>query len=168
MKQSGIILLSTISMILILTLLLLTHMQQIALYTKALALQAKEDRNFYQLELKAKQLLLAKPPEKCLVISDDANGILKRLSTQGCPIQDGNLRYRYLMEDLGIWNCLQIKTQNQSLASHHKRLSLIQQAETGEISYLQMRLVLPESPLHCRGKVFFITPGISSWRFGRL
>jgi hypothetical protein len=171
-KQSGMILLSTLSMIIIITLLVLSRMQQTLLYAKALGQQNDGYQLFYQMELMAQRLirdhtLLDKGD--CIVQEDEANSILVRLEKKGCSIKEGLIQYQFLIEDLGIFDCLVIKQKGEDMASQHRRFSLMRVSQSGDKMYLQLRVITPISSIGtCNKELHVIKPGISGWRFGNL
>jgi hypothetical protein len=170
-KQKGMILITTLSMIIIITLLLLTQMQQIVLYAKAIGLQNESFKRMEQMEMVAKQLM--NNPHlldnwSCIIEKDEANGILKQVKKVGCKVE-GNPNYQFLVEDLGIFDCIVIKQKNRLLSSHHYRVSLVDRSKLEALRYLQWRFIIPsKSNGHCNKPLMKITARLSGWRSGNI
>lgn len=169
-RQSGLILFSTLAMIIIISLLLLSQMQQIMLYAKALGQQNHSAQRLLQMEAIAEKLVHDKTLTDnwdCMLEQDEPNAILDLVEKRGCKV-NGNAPYQFLIEDLGIVDCLLIREKSGIFASHHRRFSLIQNEEE-EKNYLQIRQIEASvSKGSCSKSPKIIEKGLVGWRYGRL
>jgi len=172
MKQrcDGFIFLLTLCIILVVSLLLITGLHHILLYHKALNQQEIQHRNFYQLEHVARQLVRisrADMDKECIVAKDAPNQMIQQLSrNQGCLLIMGQIKFRYLIEDLGDFPCLVVHQQHQKYASHHTRISMMMMGEDDNTtSALQLRWIRTSALLDCPGIEHSVNSGISSWRY---
>jgi hypothetical protein len=161
-KQQGFIFALTLSMLLIISLLVCTSLQQLFIYDKAIKRQEQASQQQYQLERVAMRLFNTNNLS-CIRDKGTASAAFNLLRQhQGCQLQIKQTHYYYLIEDLGVFPCLRIKQTNG--ASHHFRISVWQQNPRVVDNWLQLRLILSASNVPCMGKQRFIATGISSWR----
>lgn len=168
--DDGFVLLMTLSVISIITLLLMTSMQQVLLYHKAINRQEKEHQSFYQLEavalqLSRKQDLLI---STCVRNKDAPNAVIDALvHNEGCLLTTGQIRYRYFIEDLGSFPCLVLQHGDMKQTSHHLRITLLQMTEEAHapLSVLQVRYIKSGPSSVCLGREHRVSEGISSWRY---
>ena len=168
MKQcNGFILLVTMIIIAVISLLILTSMQHILLYYKAINKQELLHRSFYQFEKVAYQLThsgFSSINRACIVYADSANQIIQNLlHHQGCSLS--NSSYYYLIEDLGEFPCLITNHKGRKYATHHQRISVMQMEEGIPSSFLQIRFISVGGTIACFTKEHSIRLGISSWRY---
>ncbi|KTD65437.1 hypothetical protein [Legionella shakespearei] len=166
----GFVFLMTLSIISIITLLLMTSMQQVLLYHKAINRQEKEHQSFYQLEAIALQLARKQDLllSACVRNKDGPNGVIDALvHNEGCLLTAGQIRYRYYIEDLGAFPCLVSQHGDMKQATHHLRITLLQMAEEAHdpLAVLQIRYLKPEPSAVCPGREHRVAEGISSWRY---
>ena len=171
LRSSGMILLSTLSMIIIITLLLLTQMQQIVLYAKALGRQNAGYKRLEEMESITEQLINNKAlldNGDCLVEKDDANAIIRLVEKKGCKASAKH--YQFLIEDLGLFDCLAIKQDGRLFASHHHRFSLVysNNHDVQEKVYLQIRLIEPSGFESSCKQTKILKRRLSGWRFGNI
>jgi type II secretory pathway pseudopilin PulG len=161
----GFILLTTLLLMVIMSVLVLTAMQQILLFAKALQHQKTQEMQFYELESLAYRLISDKGIDAhCIKPEMDANAILAQVAKRGCVIQEGRLQYRYLIEDLGDYACLMVKFKDQMHPSHHTRITVMQNSR-----YIQIRMIKKgESTNLCEEEWGLLKEGVSCWRHGVL
>jgi hypothetical protein len=168
-RHHGFILLFTLCLIAVISLLLLTGMQQVLLFHKAINQQEKEHQNFYQLEHIAFQL--ANPASlnrdlSCRRQGDFANQVIEQLMHhKGCSFLIAGIKYHYLVEDLGAYSCLVVTHNNNYYSTHHWRVTLQAQFKEDERALLQIRVIQPGPELECTGELHPVMAGISSWRY---
>lgn len=163
MRQQGMVLFTSMMMLVILSLLILSLMQAFFLSVKASSALTKKHQAFYQLEAIANQLRasnLSMMDSRCMVQSKSPNEILMMLKHHaGCEYLEDDVSYRYLIEDLGEYPCLQI---NSAMGSHHWLISLAKTDST--FLPLQIRIAVGVEPTQCDGSVIAIHAGVLSWR----
>lgn len=152
----------------VLTLLVLTCLQHILLFHKAINRLELQHQNFYQLETVAMQLARVDLPQlnkSCVAIQDKANKVLYQLAQGGgCSLSQGALHYRYFIEELGSFPCLIAMKEKASFATRHRRVSLLMRFADEE-SFLQIRYISLDSPQHCVTNKTLVKEGVSSWRY---
>lgn len=165
----GFILVVTLLIITVISVLVVTSMQHILLYYKAINRQEVLHQRFYQLENVASQLAHAKLTSlnrSCIVDEDAANQVMNNLLHQkGCSLADGVVHYQYLIEDLGEFSCLITLKQGQKHATLHRRVSVVQIQENIPTSFLQIRFITVGGMANCLSQEHFIPLGTSSWRY---
>lgn len=164
MKQKGVVLFITMAILLILTLLVLSLMQAILLYVKASNQLKQRHQAFYQLEAVTNQLdALSIEDRRCRVSEQDPNEVIELLQRQhGCTKVVGKQSYRYMVDDLGVYSCLQIKSGTLLQSSHHWLLSVATEGAIFEV--LQLRIVRGVDLAPCDGHRQIISGGVVSWR----
>lgn len=164
--QKGMVLLSTISIIVIISLLIVTCMQQNALFSKVLTRLQHQDKDFYHLEKMALHVLQANV-ETCLVKNFLTRDWLSQLSEKGCLIVESGKKYRYLIEDLGEFPCWMVNTKEGNKPSHHFNLLIIRADKAQQQDYMQLRDIRAGKSLEpCSGKELVIQSGMQSWLIG--
>jgi len=164
-KQRGMVLPITITMIIILTLIVLSLMQAVFLYLKASNNQIANHKNLYELEALANQLIDLNAKPECIVNEQNPN-ILASLLLQnhGCLFKYNKKNYYYIIADLGIYSCLQIKILENIYSSHHWLISVI--PEPPKQHLLQLRVAKPYTLSECLlDEAKMISSGIISWKF---
>lgn len=168
-KGRGYILISTLLMIMIMSLLILSRLQALLLYSKLSSRYTVYHQEFYQLESQAR-LLTSKPISEirsgCYRKMDEANEVVSLLKKKkGCSFHQGSVSYQFYIEDLGIEPCLPIIKNMHSYSSHHWRYSLGFYKDEELQSVLQLRVLKPESKGKCLFEKKKVQAGISSWRY---
>ncbi len=168
-RIGGFILITTLMMIMIISLLLLTRLQALLLYTKITARHEIYHQDFYRLESLAKKLMANNPsqlPHRCRREMDDPNEALKRLKqNKACLLTENQMSYLYFIEDLGIQPCLVVQRGKRQLSSHHWRYTLgfIKEGEINAV--LQTRMIVSAKRNECMQTAKPVKTGISSWRY---
>ena len=163
-KQVGIVLLTTIIMISILSLLVLTMLQAMHLYIKAGNASMSHHKLIYGLEDAAFRIIRSELSAASCIVNEKNPNHLNRLlvSGQGCPYINNKQHYSYLIADLGLYPCLQIASNNQNDGSHHWWISVI--AEQGDL--LQLRIAQRMIGAICESRQqYYIHEGVLSWRY---
>lgn len=164
--QKGMVLLSTIGIIVMISLLIVTSMQQNALFSKVLARLQRQDKDFYHMEKVARHVLQANI-ETCLVKNFLTNDWLSQLRKKGCLIVESGEKYRYLIEDIGVFPCWMVNTKEGNKPSHHFNVLIIRTDETPQQNYMQLRDIRAGKSLKtCSGKELVIQSGMQSWLMG--
>lgn len=167
-KVSGFIFMLTLSVIAIISLLLLSAMQQLMLYQRSASTRNLTHQGLYQLEDVAGQLInLSRIDKACVKAQDKANGIMQvLLHHKGCLFVSGQSHYRYLFEDLGDFPCL-VEAQDGVLRStHHLRLSLLLVSDDDmPPKVLQIRVIQKGVRATCLNTPHEVHLGLSSWRY---
>lgn len=165
MRQTGLVLLTTIIMISILTLLVLSLMQSMLLYLKAHNQVLIKHEVLYQLEAAAYQIAKETYSSDCVLTNENPNRMLELLlSKRGCVFMEENRQYLYLIDDLGLFPCLQIKSGNEIQSSHHWLITVI--SSTSQHTALQLRVVKLTQAIACKAaEIRWIKKGVVSWRY---
>ncbi len=167
-KNKGFILLVTLIILGVISLLILTSMQHVLLYYKAINRQEILHRNFYQLEDVALQLLHQRTAlhQNCVVRSDSANQVMHNLlHHKGCSLVNGLIQYKYYIEDLGEFPCLVVHHKGRKSATRHQRITIVPIEEGFPVSLLQVRFISAGRAIPCFAKEHSIPLGVSSWRY---
>lgn len=170
-KCNGFIFLMTLCTILVVSLLLLTVMHHVLLYGKAINRQEIQHQRFYQLEdtmLHLAQLKTNMIEKKCIVNKKNGNKVIELLyQKEGCSLVNGDIQYQYIIEDLGEFPCLVVQQNEQTSATRHTRITVLQSADEMHpvTSVLQVRNIKKITPLPCQSEVLKVSSGISSWRY---
>lgn len=151
----------------LITLLVLTGMQYVLLFQRAVARQENQHQEFYQLEHLARQLAVSKTEKSCVLHQDNPNQVWAQLRAKhGCSLAIKDSHYQYLIEDLGVYPCLVVDYKKQKYTTRHLRVSLlVLRDDELASSLLQIRVVKPAGTISCTTIPRQITKGISSWRY---
>jgi hypothetical protein len=167
MKQQGMILISTLLMISVLALIVLSQMQLIFLQFKAMSDTISRHRSFRQLEATAYQLVAERKRVKKECVVPEANDyrLIERLKNKkGCALTIHNEHYQYLMEDLGVYPCMETFINSQRYTTKHTRLTVALLLDKPLI--LQLRTANVGKYRVCEGnQPVIVKPGILSWRY---
>ncbi len=126
-KDAGIVLITTLILIGLLALLTLSQLQILLLNYKVLNLASEQQKDFLILEKAAKQLLKQidrKAHGACSVSKNESVNLDFLFEKQSCPLVYEKQQFHYLIEDLGVFPCLQIKQDKQIYSTRHFRLSV--------------------------------------------
>ena len=153
-------------MIAIMTLLVLSLLQVLLLYTKASNQLALKNAKLYQLEAVAARIIHDDFKLKCSAIyTDDANVAALELHTKtSCStIFDGH-KYFYTLANLDVYPCLIIRSDGLNYASYHSLISISSAEERSAV--LQVRIAAPSDISICKPELqSVIAQGIMSWRY---
>ncbi|RUR19289.1 type II secretion system protein [Legionella sp. km535] len=161
----------TLCTLLVISLLILTNMQHVLLYSKALNRQEYQHQNFYQMEdilMRLTEIQTQHIDKNCFISEKGANQVIGKLvRDDGCLVDGDTLRYRYLIEDLGEFPCLVVKKEGELRSTHHIRITLLQRSNehNSAISVLQVRDIKAIASESCQGEAHRVSAGISSWRY---
>jgi hypothetical protein len=166
--QNGVVLVTTIMMLGLITILILSQLQQIFLYHKAIRQIDEHQQKLYRLEAIANQLvrdIKVNINEACVVPEQDPDEVVDKLkNTGGCLLSDANESYEYLIEELGIFPCLQVDFNNHRYSTWHRRLTIRLRGQ--RLGFLQLRIAQQVSKQFCvEEQIRIIKQGIISWRF---
>ncbi|MFY7697408.1 MAG: hypothetical protein ACOVQX_01080 [Legionella sp.] len=159
----GAVLLTTIVMVSSLALLLLSLLQSVWLYHKAIIRMLDNHRLSYQLELAAHHLILHKDQLlPCQISKQTPNQIVQSLlSGQGCRYQFDNQHYRYLVVDMPIKVCYWLLLDRKLVSVSHKLMTVIDSRH----HLLQLRWVSPANSELCKKPIRVLDNMIVSWRY---
>lgn len=162
-RQRGIVLLTTMMILVIVTLLILSLMQGVFLYIKSSHQIMRHHEVFRQMEIMATTRNL-RSNAACVVQDKNPNQLVDMLSAnQGCIIGEGPHQYRYIVDDLGLYPCLQLVVDEVVQGSHHWLVTLASMKPPKLV--LQLRMVEPAEASKCElGMARQIHSGVISWR----
>ncbi|MBL7479452.1 hypothetical protein [Legionella bononiensis] len=170
-RCDGFILLMTLCTISVISLLILTCIQHVFLYSRALNRQEYQHQNFYQMEdtlMQLTELQLHLIDRECIIPRKGADKVIGKLAkNEGCLVPGGDKRYRYLMEDLGDFPCVVTQKEGKLLSTRHIRITLLQSPDeyNPTPSVLQVRNIKDIPSESCHGELHQVSTGISSWRY---
>jgi len=164
-QQIGIVILTTIIMLSILTLLVLSLMQTVLLYIKVSNQVLIRHERFYKLEAAAHQLLLKNHQADCVIHYENPNKIMGlSVDGQGCLFVQEKQQYQYLVDDLGLFPCLKMAYGKERQSSHHWVITIL--SPLPEQAMLQLRIAKPAKAVACGfSDERWINSGIISWRY---
>jgi Tfp pilus assembly protein PilX len=155
----GMILLTTMTMIMVLTLLVLSLMQGVLLYVKQSSQQILKHDELLQLENAAQKIMDLRSDE-CVVKETNPNQLIEQLKRGACTFNDNKRVFYYLISELGDFPCIKIGKQG----THH-RLITLSFTETPNV-ILQLRLASPAQEIICNPlEIRSIQRGVISWRY---
>ena len=170
-RCDGFIFLMTLCTICVISLMILTCIQQVFLYSKALNRQEYQHQNFYKMEdilMQLTEFQLDLIDRECFIPVNRADKVIGKLAKDGgCLVPGGDKRYRYLIEDLGDFPCVVTQKEGQMRSTHHIRITLLQSPDdfNPATAVLQVRNIKDIASLSCHGETNQVSTGISSWRY---
>lgn len=162
-KQEGFLLLTTLFFLSLLGVFVFYCLQSLFLYYKGLNQSIEKRQEFYELEFQARLLGLSnwEQHQSCIISEQDPSQVIHVVRQQGCVLHYKNKSYRYLVEKLGIFPCLQILRKNLHYSTQHWRITLL-----NESHFLQLRIARQNKLLPCDKNTLKLIPlGIISWRY---
>lgn len=166
--QRGVVLLTTLFMITILSLLVITFMNSLSLYLRADHTLERKQQLLQQLE-KISVAYLSRNALftnlACVITDDNPNASIDYLLHQsGCVFTSQKHPYYYVIADLGEYPCQKISVDGTQYTSHHWLFTVA--SEGLKPSMLQLRLAVITPDRRCETKLIqFIPPGVLSWRY---
>lgn len=163
-KQAGMIFLSTVALLGVIILVVLSQRQLIFAQIKAINRFANYRHSLQALELTMSHLIQERGDDWLQTcITHDENVVQRLRHHQGCLYTHQHHFYYYLVEDLGVFPCLQSYVGNLLYSTRHWRLTIISSEEKSLL--LQVRIAKLWPYLSCQSsEVAGIKPGIVSWR----
>lgn len=166
-KQKGMVLVTIILFLGLLTALLLTQSQALFIFYKAINQAIISDQHFYQLETEAMKLSrnVQRLPHACMTTNNDPNDVINLLQhKQGCSFKKDQQQYFYLINDLGSFPCLQVKMREGTAGTYHWLVNVA--TETQKFQMLQLRVAMLQEASLCEKKESnLIKTGLLSWRY---
>lgn len=167
-RQKGMILVTTILMITLLSMLVASLLEMVLLYVKTSAAIIAKHKDFYQTEASALKIFTKQNVLKnasCQIDESNPNRVLSLLlKKKGCEFQSNGYSYRYFLEDRGIYSYLCMVAGGTQWSTHHWQLSMVQ--DSLRTSFVQIRMALPETSEPCTLKEPTIIPlGVISWHY---
>ncbi|WP_131796114.1 hypothetical protein [Legionella lansingensis] len=140
-------------------------MQNIFLYYKGLNQFLEEKEVIYQLEFQAQQLAQKdwKRGEECLIGEQNPAQVIELLLSRGCLLAGEKAHYLYLVEELGIYPCLQTTLGEHAFGTRHLRINIL--SKEPKAGFLQLRVARPASLSACTKQPIHIPLGLLSWRY---
>lgn len=168
-KYQGFILVMTLLMLFVISMLVMTCLQEVWLYHQAMNSRAEQHQSFYHMERIAMELAksdLLDIKGNCVIDGDQANHIWQTLKEHhGCSINVEQSQFKYLVEDLGDYPCLVALVNHQEFMTHHHRVSVFSESGEKSTSLLQVRVINPASTKVCSQEPLSVKLGVSSWRY---
>ncbi len=168
-SSKGMILFSTIGMMIVLTLFVLSLLQVVFLHIKVSQQVAIKHNRLHQLESVAHKMMLAKNvDDDCYLTGVDPNQMVDMLlQHRGCVFEDNHHEYFYLFDDLGLYPCLTIQEGKILYSSHHWFITIATAEAKVSSEILQLRVAKPSSILTCEypDASRRINAGVISWRY---
>ncbi len=161
-QQAGIVLLTTLMMLMIMTLLVTSLMQSVFLYIKSSHQVMTNHQIFREMEQLAYRL--DRTNAACVARDKDPKQSVEMLlESQGCIMVEGEHQYRYLLAEQGIYPCLQVKSDNGTQGSQHWLVTIASMQQPKMI--IQLRVANAIDTDHCElPKAHIINAGVISWR----
>lgn len=167
--QRGFLLIFTLCFVSLISLLVLSSMNQVMIFQQASAQRELVQQDFYQLERLARSLINAPKArlKSCMFAQDLANSSINSLlQGQGCRFNLKKNSYFYLIEDLGVYPCFIVINESIMYSSQHFRFTVLSAAtEKHGASLMQLRVIKPIKLQSCNAPVHYVNSGISSWRY---
>jgi len=159
--QAGMVILTTVIMISIVTMLVLSLMQSVYFYTKMSNAVLKRHNALYQFEAAAYHLVTLSDLDECVLTEENPNRLVELLlKKKGCLLTLEHRLYYYLVDDLGLYPCLQSASGD---SSHHWLYTIFSPVDRAVI---QLRVARPARVLNCElSGVRHIKMGVISWRY---
>ncbi|WP_157698228.1 hypothetical protein [Legionella clemsonensis] len=157
---------ATMLVLSLLSLLILSGLQTIFLYYQSSNQRAAKKEAFYDLEFYAQQLLSKQLAGKkyCLVPGQEANKIIQLVKAKGCSFRTNRQTYRYLLEELEPFPCLQTFKNKRRYSTKHWRITLLTKAPNK--MFLQIRIARAVPLITCPlNRINYIPLGVLSWRY---
>ena len=165
-KHTGAVLITVILLITLMALFVLAQMQMVFLDHRALNQLTEQHQSFFQLEAEARKIAATVSiPSACIIEARDANEVIELLGNkQGCTSTRGKQQFYYLVEDLGLFPCLQTKVGNFFYSTQHLRISIRSREMYSAI--LQLRIAKSAKLQNCEQiKAVQSRLGLLSWRY---
>ena len=167
-SQRGVVLLTTLFMITILSLLMITLLNNLFSYLHIFTILQKKQQVLQQLE-KITLIYLSgnalSTNPACQIADDNPNASIDYLIHQpGCVFTSKKHSYYYVIANLGEYPCQKISINGIQYSSRHWLFTVA--SERLKSSMLQLRLAVITKDRHCETKqTRLIQPGILSWRY---
>ncbi|ARG96998.1 hypothetical protein [Legionella micdadei] len=167
-KQTGIVLVTVLLFITVLSLLVLTQMQLVFLDYKSINQRNEQHQAFFQFEKDAKKLaeiITSSTQHACVIPAMDANAVIRVLKTkQACISTHEKQQFYYLVEDLGQFPCIQTVVDNIIYSTSHLRISMLSANQQAGI--LQLRIARLAQLANCEcNEPILIRSRLLSWRY---
>ena len=163
LHQQGMVLLLTIVMMAIMTLLSLSLMQSTLLSMKVSHQVFKNQDELHQLEAIAYRLAVERVTPNCVMKEHNPNEMIRMVLQDGCELKDHGEDYTYLIDDLGLFSCLQRVLGKNRYSTHHWIITVAKKNTIPEI--LQLRVAKRVPSLPCEGEVRQLRGFVLSWRY---
>ena len=161
--QQGMVLLTTIIMMAIMTLLSLSLMQSTLLSMKVCHQVFTNQDELHQLEAIAYRLAARTVASNCLMKEVNPNEMIQIVLHEGCVLKERGSEYTYLVDDLGVFTCLQRILGKNRYSTHHWIITVAKKNTIPVI--LQLRIAKPVQLLPCDGEVRRLRGPVLSWRY---
>ena len=124
------------------------------------------NETIYSLETYAQQLMLKRWSKDSPCWVEEKNFLaIKHLlkNKQACSLKEDKKQFFYLIEDLGLFPCLQTMIAEMKYSTHHTRPTIMDKKEN---NFLQIRVAYTEPLQSCdKQEIVNINPGVLSWHY---
>jgi hypothetical protein len=167
-KQKGVVLFTTIILLTLVTLLTISQLQMAFLYYHALNQVVEKNQFLYQLEAAANRLVLDESgplQQACIIKERNPNAVIEMLKNkQGCVLIHDKQQFFYLVEELGLFPCLQFQDTKVTYSTQHWRINIITDEKYS--GFLQLRIARLAKLAACENaKPRQTKVGLLSWRY---
>ncbi|WP_133131180.1 hypothetical protein [Legionella yabuuchiae] len=160
----GMVFFTTLLMIATLTLLILSLMQGVFLYSKFNTQSLARHEAFYQLESAVSLIasdLTSYARNECVIQDNHPNSAINIIPDKGCSIEREGKVFKFVVSDLGHYECVLIVRNNEHSGSHHWLITASEDSKT----VLQIRYATVESQGECQHQpIYLASEGKLSWR----
>lgn len=158
-RSKGMLLPMTLVIITLCSLLTLSLLQSIWLWTKSNQQISQQQAAVYALEAGLYQLASQPIVLACL---RPAQTDIFRQRPNDCRFSQGEKHYRYFWEDLGRYDCLQVKIRAKVKSSRFYRLNLY---AIGSRRAIQALMIKPDTGYRCVNEARVIQSGLQGWQW---
>ena len=145
-QQKGIILISVLVILLVMTQLLLSLMQGAFLLQKSFSQQKNQHDNFYKLESALYEIVgndATTFPMHCIIKESDFDKSVEIVhQITGCRVNIFSTNFFYVIADLGIYKCANLESPSPGCVAHHRLYSIYSPSLGKDV--LQLRLAQRE------------------------
>lgn len=171
-RQQGMILLFALGCFCIISYFVLLQCERILLQQRYLNSFVRKQRTLEHMEIFARNLIkqpIGQWPSECIRAATDEP--LKKQGELSCVATYKKTPLQYLIEQLPIQACLQMRKDNKHYSSQLWWLTIVQSDKltAHSNSYLQIYFMTPSLLQDCLNQqIIDVIPGISSWKIGAL
>jgi hypothetical protein len=161
-NNPGIVLLTTIIMMVILSTLILSILQGVCSFWKTANVEVKLHQALYRLELVSDHFNQLIRNTQCIINNPDQNFVLKQKTVPYCTVTLNGSRYHYLISKMKTYPCLQLKKNHAFYGSQHWLLTVF----TPDYAHgLQLRFAKPVHTEGCLQSIKPLKKSRLSWRY---
>lgn len=166
-QQDGLILFITLIILGMMSLLLVSQMQQIILQQQGLNQLTEQQRLLQNLEKQVHRLLHSNQlwSQPCIIkATSPLAGVVPLQQGRGCRISQDDVTYRYVIADMGEIDCLPVRVDGVNYSSRHGWIIITQDKDSQ--GCLQVHFAQRAKVWNCPQKFpRLIREGIQSWQY---